>query len=240
MKPKLLFSAIAIALTLLTSTAYAQTKAPTPSSNPSPTLSKPPQQDDTIQILKDKIEKKVDEINKKSKKVVIGTFVSIADNVIELKGETSGTFSVSIDETITHLFDADIDGSKEIEAADLVKGDRLIITGPILENEISANTIYRQVAYLALQGQITNIDKEAFTIDVLTSEKDEYTLDVEDDTAQRIMNAKTLAIEKAGFSKYKVGDSVHFVIEKPTGDKKTAVAIRTLIVPQEFFTEEGS
>jgi len=240
MKPKLLFSAIAIALTLLTSTAYAQTKAPTPSSNPSPTLSKPPQQDDTIQILKDKIEKKVDEINKKSKKVVIGTFVSIADNVIELKGETSGTFSVSIDETITHLFDADIDGSKEIEAADLVKGDRLIITGPILENEISANTIYRQVAYLALQGQITNIDKEAFTIDVLTSEKDEYTLDVEDDTAQRIMNAKTLAIEKAGFSKYKVGDSVHFVIEKPTGDKKTAVAIRTLIVPQEFFTEEGN
>src|SRR3989338_2426674 len=156
MKPKLLFSAIAIALTLLTSTAYAQTKAPTPSSNPSPTLSKPPQQDDTIQILKDKIEKKVDEINKKSKKVVIGTFVSIADNVIELKGETSGTFSVSIDETITHLFDADIDGSKEIEAADLVKGDRLIITGPILENEISANTIYRQVAYLALQGQITD------------------------------------------------------------------------------------
>ena len=240
MKPKLLFSAIAIALTLLTSTAYAQTKAPTPSSNPSPTLSKPPRQDDTIQILKDKIEKKVDEINKKSKKVVIGTFVSIADNVIELKGETSGTFSVSIDETITHLFDADIDGSKEIEAADLVKGDRLIITGPILENEISANTIYRQVAYLALQGQITNIDKEAFTIDVLTSEKDEYTLDVEDDTAQRIMNAKTLAIEKAGFSKYKVGDSVHFVIEKPTGDKKTAVAIRTLIVPQEFFTEEGN
>src|SRR3989344_2842698 len=240
MKPKLLFSAIAIALTLLTSTAYAQTKAPTPSSNPSPTLSKPPQQDDTIQIIKDKIEKKVDEINKKSKKVVIGTFVSIADNFIELKGETSGTFSVSIDETITHLFDADIDGSKEIEAADLVKGDRLIITGPILENEISANTIYRQVAYLALQGQITNIDKEAFTIDVLTSEKDEYTLDVEDDTAQRIMNAKTLAIEKAGFSKYKGGDSVHFVIEKPTGDKKTAVAIRTLIVPQEFFTEEGS
>ena len=72
---------------------------------------------------------------------------------------------------------------------------------------------------------------------MITSEKDEYTLSIEKNTVQRIMHAKTLAIEKAGFSKYKVGDSIHFVSEASKAEEKQIIALRTVIIPQEFFTE---
>jgi hypothetical protein len=52
------------------------------------------------------------------------------------------------------------------------------------------------------------------------------------------MNSKDLSLEKAGFSKYRVGDTLHFIIEKPAVEAKTVPAIRTLIIPQEYFVDE--
>ena len=39
-------------------------------------------------------------------------------------------------------------------------------------------------------------------------------------------------------NKYKVGDNIHVVIETPSDDSKTASAIRTLIIPQEYFVDD--
>jgi len=234
MRKKIVFILICALSVSLSSFTYAQESDLTPSPNPSPTNTK---QDDTIQILKEKIEEKVDQLNKKNKKIITGKFISIDDSIIVIKNESNESFNVAIDDTITKIFTTSIDGKEEISIDDLEKDDKLIVEGPILEGQISANIIYKQFDYLVSQGQITGIDKDNFTIDVITSEKDEYTLSIEKNTVQRIMHAKTLAIEKAGFSKYKVGDSIHFVSEASKAEEKQIIALRTVIIPQEFFTE---
>ena len=97
---------------------------------------------------------------------------------------------------------------------------------------------YKQAHYLVLQGQITSVDKDAFTVSILTQAKDQYTLDIETSTKQSLLNTKDLSLSKAGFSKYKVGDTIHTVILKPKEGTEKATAIRIVIVPQEFFTSE--
>ncbi len=191
--------------------------------------------DNTIKSLKEKIENKVEEINKETKHIVHGIIASVESDSIELTTESDNTFIVSLDDTISTYFSTSVEGKEEIEQGDLEEGDYLVVSGPILEDQVSANVVYRQTRYAVLQGQITATDDTNFTVDVVTSEKDEYTIDIEDDTVQQIMNTKTFALETGGFSKYKVGDSIHFVIVD--SDESTVAAIRTLIIPQEFFVD---
>ncbi|OGK28796.1 hypothetical protein A3D06_01735 [Candidatus Roizmanbacteria bacterium RIFCSPHIGHO2_02_FULL_40_9] len=200
-----------------------------------------PKENDTIESLKDKIEKKVDEINKKSKKIVVGLIESNKDNTLKINGDDSKEYTATIDATITKLFTANVNGlEEEKDLSGIKEKSRVIVSGPILEDQISANTIYLQEEYLVEQGQVTNVDKENFTIDVVTSEKTEMTLDIEKGTQQKILNTKTLELSNAGFSKYKVGDSIHFVSKKPASDEKKASAVRIVIIPQEFFTKDTS
>ena len=196
--------------------------------------------DDTIKSLKEKIEDKVEQINKTSRKIIKGIIASADEETIELQTDTENTFTVSLDETISSFFTASLSNQDEIEQGDLEEGDYIIVSGPIIEDQISANIIYKQTQYSVLQGQITATNDSNFTVDVVTPEKDEYTLDIEDDTEQLLMNSKSLELEKAGFAKYKVGDNLHFVIETLKGDDTRASALRTLIIPQEFFTEEDA
>lgn len=194
--------------------------------------------DSTIKSLREKIESKVEEINKESRQIVKGTVTSITDETIDVTTPNNATFTVSLDDTITTYVKTTVDGEEEIEAEEIVEGDYILIDGPIIEDQVSANKIYRQTEYLVLQGQITDIDTPNFTVNVVTPEKDEYILDIQEETEQSIVDSVTLDISAAGFSKYKVGDSLHFVIEK-TEDTESAIdAVRTLIIPQEFFVEE--
>ncbi|MFQ5452212.1 MAG: hypothetical protein ACE5DQ_01490, partial [Candidatus Paceibacterota bacterium] len=72
----------------------------------------------------------------------------------------------------------------------------------------------------------------------VTTEKADLTLDVEKSTVQRILNTETIKLESTGFSKFKAGDRIHFVIKKPKKDgEKRASAIRIIIIPQEYFTK---
>lgn len=237
---KHIFIALASLLIVTSATAvYAQegTGTPTPSPTPEPTKEST-KLDDTIKSLKDKIEDKVEQINKTSKKIIKGVIASTTEGTLELKTDTESTYTVSLDETITSFFNASVDDQEAIEQTDLAENDYVIVSGPIIEDQVSANVVYKQTPYLVLQGQITSVDKATFTVDVVTLEKDSYTLDIEDDTTQFLMNSKTLAMEKAGFSKYQVGDTLHFVIVKPESGKTKVTAVRTLIIPQEYFVED--
>ena len=193
--------------------------------------------DDTIKTIKEKIENKVEEINKSSKKVVTGTFDKISDGVIELTDENGKNFKVSTDDTVTTFFSASIKKAQEIKSDDLKKGDRLVVFGPVIEDQISANKVLKQTHYITVEGEITSVDKDNFAIDMVTGDKEELSLDIEQSTTQRIMDTKDRTFSKAGFSKYKVGDRIHAVYNKPVKEGDNATAIRTLIVPQEFFAE---
>lgn len=196
-------------------------------------------EDSTIESLKEKIEKKVDELNQGNKNVVAGTISKISDQTINVTSDGGDQFSVAYDDTITEVYKVNLDEKESISFDDLSKGDRVVISGPSIEKQISANLIYVQESYILGQGVVASLDGTAFTLDVLTQEKDNYTLDIEDDTVQRIMNVESLDVAKSGFSKIKVGDTIHFAIPKKENDKAEKVtAVRTFIIPQEYFVEE--
>jgi hypothetical protein len=217
---------------------FAQTTTPkvtakvTPKATPT-TESKP--LDDTLKTIKEKIEDKVDEINKSSKKVVSGILQKIDDDVIELQQDGTTIYKVSIDDTVTKFFTATPKKIVAAEKNDLEKGDLLTVFGPIIEDQISANKVIQQAHYITVQGEITNVDKDNLSIDIVTHEKEEVSLDIETATLQQIMDTKSFEVVKGGFSKYKIGDKIHAVYIKPAKEKDKATTIRTLIIPQEFF-----
>ncbi len=217
----------------------AQKASPTPSTGPTvkPTAAEKKPIDDTIQLIKDKIEDKVEQINKSSKKVIAGNLEKVEDDTLELVQSDGKNFKVSIDSTITEFFSVVAGKTSELEKSDLEKGDHVIVFGPIIEDQISANKILRQTQYLNAQGEITSVDKDNFTLDIVTNDKEELTLDIEDKSTQRLMDAKALTLAKAGFSKYKVGDKIHVVYTKPAKEGANVSALRVLIIPQEFFSK---
>ncbi|TXG76115.1 hypothetical protein E6Q11_05370 [Candidatus Dojkabacteria bacterium] len=228
---------ITVIVFLLTSThgAFAQTATPEPTTQPT---SKP--LDDTLQIIKDKIENKVDEINKSSKKVIYGVLNKIENNVIELQESSGKVFKVNIDDTVTDFYTATTRKFSPVDVGDLDKGDTLIVFGPIIEDQISANKVIQQSDYITVQGEVTNVDETTFTLDLVTYDKEEISLDLEDAVSQLIMNTKTLDFAKATISKYKIGDKVHAVFIKPAKEGDKAIAVRTLLIPQEYFATTAS
>lgn len=219
--------------------AYAQTTEPTSeATSPAPTKEQTPV-DETIKNLKEKIENKVNEINKTNKSVITGLFSSVEGKVIKIKTSSDKTFDVTLDDTITQFFSSDLEGAESIDSSDLSEGDYLVITGPTIDEEISANKIYQQTQYSVLQGQIIEVDKANFNLTIVTSDKDEMVVDIEDETVQIIMDSKTTEVTKAGFSKFKIGDNIH-VAGTLSADEKTITAIRTLVIPQEYFAHEAA
>lgn len=243
MKLRLIFTIVLLLVfTHIHSSIYAQspTLKPTVSSvteTVSPTAEPTKKEDSTIQNLKEKIESKVAQINQNSKKIVKGIIKDISDKTLKITSSDNREYSVDIDTTITTFSSSNVNGLKDIKQSDLEKGQTILVTGPIIENQISANHVYLQTEYLVLQGQITAVDEDDFTVSIVTPAKDQYVLDIQKGTKQLLMNSKDLTLTKSGFSKFKVGDSIHAVIEKPKGSvtSEKANTIRTLIIPQEYF-----
>lgn len=131
-----------------------------------------------IQLLKNKIADQVSKIDKGNKKIYVGEVSKIEDKSLSLKTKDNKTYKVSIEEDLTKIYDIIPSVRKEISLKDLEVGDYLIITGPSLETTISANYIYRDEEYVVISGKITDISTDNYTIKVMTSEKDEYNLDI--------------------------------------------------------------
>lgn len=188
-----------------------------------------------IQDLKEKIATKVAELRKKNQKALAGTITSIKDKSIFIKNNEDAEYEVKVDEALTKVY---LIGTtkKEMKSTDLKKGSYIIATGPILDKTIDANYIYQDEQFTVLSGKITEINKDDFSIKVLTTDKDTYTLDIENSTNQQMMDIKTLELDKVGFSKLKEGDTIHFVIKKTGIEKENRyTATKIVIVPQEYF-----
>jgi hypothetical protein len=194
--------------------------------------------DKDIQQLKDKVANKVSEIRKENNKAVSGFITNIEGSLIKLSnnGEIN---QVKIDDTLTKFFKVLGTTKKEIKNSDLSKDDYAIVSGVVTDNIITANVVLIDENFLVDSGKITEINKDNYSIKVLTSDKNTYNLDIESSTKQYMIDIKTLAIEKVGFSKLKEGDTVHFVIKKgakpPAGDNNNYSAYKILLIPQEYF-----
>jgi len=191
--------------------------------------------DKDIQQLKDKIANKVSEIRKQNNKAISGFVLKVDVNSMKLSnsGEVN---QVKFDDTLTKVFKVLGTTKKEIKTGDIEKNDYAIVSGVVADNIITANVVLIDENFLVDSGKITEINKEAYNIKVLTSDKNTYSLDIETGTKQYMVNIKTLLKETVGFSKLKEGDTVHFVVKK-TGDEKNNnySALKIMIIPQEYF-----
>ena len=233
---------ILITITFMRSPVFSVSVSITPSLSPSPTPTKEQTPiDSTIKSLKEKIENKVEEINKRTKKMIKGRVVSTKGNAVQITSPEGKKYTVTIDDTITTFYKVSVTGLDNAEQSDAEEGAYVLVQGPEIEDQVTANSLYIQPQYLVLSGQITTTDKDTFTISLVTQSRDTYTFDIEKGTKQLIMNSKDLSLSKSGFSKFRIGDRVHFVAEKSTDESsKNYSAIRTVIIPQEYFSEELS
>lgn len=196
----------------------------------------PSAEDKEIKALKEKIATKVAQLRQKDNKAVSGVITDIVANTIFIKTDDEKDFEIKLDDALTKYYQLIANQRKEIKQEDIKKGAYIIVTGVINEKSVNANSVYLDEHYLVKSGKISEVNKENFSLKVITSDKDTYTLDIETSTKQQIINIKTLEIERVGFSKIKEGDTIHFVVKK-TGEEKDNQysAQKILIIPQEYF-----
>ena len=189
-----------------------------------------------IQDLKVKIANKVAELNK-DKKATAGTITDINNDVIKIKNEDNKELIIKIDSELTKYYQIEQAVKKEIKVTDLKKDAYIIVSGLPLENTINANSIYQDKPYIVRSGKITEVNKTDYYLRVMSTDKDEYILDIENITKQQIVNIKTLELERTGFSKIKEGDTIHFVVaaDANTKENNRYPLLRFLIIPQEYF-----
>lgn len=205
------------------------TRETTPSATISPT-SIP--LDTSIQTLKEKIASKVAELSQNTKKVNAGVIVKKKSDLLEIKNAAKQTLKLVIDDSVTKLYTILSGVKKTAGLDDFSVGDFIIVLGPLIEETINANAIYKSQKYETQSGKIIDIDQQEYTIKLITGEKDEYTLDIEKTTKQFVLDVKTLKINAGGFSKMKEGDIIHFAIKKkPEENTLRASAVRILTIP---------
>ncbi len=193
----------------------------------------------SIQTLKEKIATQVAKIEKEKPKLFTGNIEKIDKTNFVLKTLDNKTFTVQIEDSLSKIYIISGATKKEVKITDLETSDYVIVTGPSLESTISAVTVYKDEEYLSLSGKITDIINDDYTLKVLTSDKDEYEISIENTTKQMLYDIKNDIIAKTGFSKIKANDTIHFVCKKPADKKNFKVtADRILIIPQEYFVNK--
>lgn len=193
-------------------------------------------EDKDIQNLKEKIATKVAELREKNNKAVSGFVTTISGLTIKIKDENDVEYDIKLDDALTKYYQIIGTQKKEVKLTDIKKGIFVIVTGIANDKVINANIVYVDEMFLVKSGKITGVDSANFSLKVLSSDKDTYTLNVETTTKQQMINVKTLEAERSGFSKIKEGDTIHFVVKKNGQEKdNTYTAIKILIIPQEYF-----
>ena len=225
---------------LLTSTSLT-TFAQSETSTTSPSLIGPTNsvEDREIQNLKEKIATKVAQLREKNNKAVSGIVQEVNPKNGEIKVKTAREedFKVKIDPDLTKFYQISGNQKKEIKSSDVKKDSYIIVSGIINDKNIEANFIYVDELFLVDSGKVTEVNKDDFFVKLITLDKDNYTLDVERFTKQRILNIKTLELENISTSKMKEGDTIHFVVKKTVSpvEPNRYAAQKILIVPQEYF-----
>jgi len=232
---KKIIIAVIFSVFLMLPIVSAQTPSTASSELVTPTLSI---EEKDIQNFKEKVATKVAELRRENNRAIAGTVTSTEGTItIKFITENDVEFDVKLDENLTNYFQISGTSTKEIKKEDIKKGDYIIVDGIVNDKTVQANSIYVDTLLLVFTGRIIEVNSDDFSIKVLGNDKETYTIDVQSDTRQMLLNTTTLTEEKIGFSKIKEGDSIHFVVEKTGAEKEVNRfnAIKFLVIPQEYF-----
>ncbi len=194
-------------------------------------------QTDDVQKLKEKIAKKVDELSKKDQRAISGVVDSVDKSNFTIIQQNGKPLKVTVDKELTKLYQITGTSKKERNIDDIEKGDFVIVAGPLTGDEVIANVVYIDEEYLVFSGRVVALNATDFTLDIVTIDQEEFTIDVETTTKRLLIDSKTLKSEVIGFSKIKAGDMAHIVVKKTASqtEKNRFTAMRVVILPQEYF-----
>jgi len=194
--------------------------------------------------LIEKLATKVEETRKKDQRAYVGLVSQLdgsALTISSMNGTDEKKYAIKIDDTLTAISRIVGSTKKEIKKTAIKVGDYVIVTGQMINDTLEANEIDIDEQFIVGTAKISEISKVDYYLKVITYDKDEYTLDIQNSTRQYLLNVKTKEIETSGFSKMKEGDTVHFVVSKTNPgagkEKNRYDAVRVLIVPQEFAAQ---
>ena len=187
--------------------------------------------------MRERLANKVAEITQKNNKAVSGFVKEKQKNSFTLVSLDEKETVIKLDDTLTKYYQVVSNKRQEIKYDNIDKGDFVIVSGINNDDVITANFVYVDEVFKILTGNVTEVDKDNYQLKVTTTDKDSFTLNIESSTKQFMINAKTLELEKSGFSKIKEGDTIHFVYKFVQKDKSNLIVTpqRIVIIPQEYF-----
>ncbi|MEO6508556.1 MAG: hypothetical protein ABIO02_01255 [Patescibacteria group bacterium] len=242
------FIAVLILTVLLAQTSVAvnaQTTSPSASVSPSKTASpsaKPASEEDKqIESVKNSVANKVEELRKKGQKAAAGNITAIKDNKVTIKNSLDVITEVKLDPQLTKVYQISGASKKDLKQTDLKKNMYIIVSGPLLDNVISANVVYVDEQYFVKSGKVVEVNATEAFLKISTSERDTITLDIESRLKVQIMDSKTTELSTiTSYTKVKEGDTVHFIYTK-SGDEKQVnrySALKVIVIPQEYFLQK--
>lgn len=179
---------------------------------------------DQINKLKEKIASRVSELNLVEKRGIIADVVEVSGNQVTLKDFAGHTRFIDVDELTKFSSPS---AKATFGLSDLTKNTRISVLG--LYNKQSKRILARfidtVVMPVIISGEVSDIDKENYTLTVSTDDQKQKKVDIE--TITKISSyTKDDGLAKYGFSKAKIGDRVIAVGYPDKKDPTLLVASR--------------
>jgi hypothetical protein len=206
--------------------------------NPFPSVTLSAKEEEEAKKLRERLANKVAEIAKKNNRAISGFIQEKQSNSFSLLTLDDKKIVVKLDEALSKYYQVLSNKRQEIKYDKIDKNDFVIVAGVNGDNDsITANFVYVDEVFKILSGKVTEVDTSNYQLKVVTTQKENYLLNIETKTKQYLLNSKTLELEKSGFSKIKEGDTIHFVFKFNQKDKDsfTVAPERLVIIPQEYF-----
>ena len=182
-----------------------------------------------VEIFKEKIATKVAQVRDEDKAAVSGEIKSNEKNTLILN-TMEGEKKISYSED-TLIYKLERDTRKEGKTDELKKGITISALGHFNENKdsILAKYIYLENNLVRITGKIADLDKSSFSLTVKAKEAD-LTIDIEKYTKSSLYQ-KGKPLQKIGFSKFNLGDTIFAMATKNPGENNRYSAERLIIFP---------
>lgn len=182
-----------------------------------------------INDLKERIASRVAQLKLVEKRAIIGIVTDISDTQVTLTDVQQNIRFVDVDE-LTKFSSSSAKTSFGI--SDITKSSKVGVLG--LYNKQSRRILARFVdvitLYTTINGTVSAIDEDNFTVNVISEDGKNITVEVENIT-KTLSYTKEGGLIKAGFSKIKQGEHVIVVGFLDLKNKNKLIASRVLLFP---------
>jgi hypothetical protein len=222
---KILFFILLITFLFSTTSLSLAVTSQTPEDTNTPT----PTGTNQLDALKEKIASKVAQLKLTEKRGIIGTVAESTSTQITVIDSLNNQRFIDIDELTKFSSSSD----KSFGISDVKKDDTLGILG--IYNKQSRRILAREISLITvpqfISGVVSSVDKDNFSLNILTEAQKEIVVDIETITKSFSYSSET-GLTKSGFSKITEGENIFLVGYVRKTDKNRVLASRMVLLPE--------